>query len=255
MLKQDEVALPEGIRGWSWGAFLLNVIWAVFNKTWIGLLCFVPFVGIAMPFILGFKGREWAWKNDTWDSVEHFNRVQKNWSKWGIIITLASSLLGVVAAVSSVYFFNAVQETSTVTSSEPTTAPSISITEEQVAISAQPVQSTVSAPSTPVPTAINNFAGKWSSDIVGDVTIEQIGDKIIGNYQYDDDDNVTQLGKFDAVIDGNTIKGDWHETPKGKGEKSHGDLELVLSNDATTLKGWYRNEGEKEKEDWILVRK
>jgi hypothetical protein len=63
--------IPDGIKGWSWGAFLLSGIWAIGNKTWIGLLAFVPYFGILMAFVLGFKGREWAWENNQWDSVEN----------------------------------------------------------------------------------------------------------------------------------------------------------------------------------------
>ena len=33
--------LPPGVAGWSWGAFLLNGIWAIGNRTWWGLLAFV----------------------------------------------------------------------------------------------------------------------------------------------------------------------------------------------------------------------
>lgn len=91
--------IPDGIKGWSWGAFLLGPIWAVGNKTWIGLIAIVPYVGIIMSIILGIYGREWAWKNKKWDSVEHFNRVQKTWSKWGVGIILAVFFIGVVAAI------------------------------------------------------------------------------------------------------------------------------------------------------------
>lgn len=246
MLNKNEDVLPEGIRGWSWGAFLLNVIWAVFNKTWIGLLCFVPFVGIFMPFVLGFKGREWAWKNDTWDSVEHFNRVQRNWSKWGIIITLSLIPIGILFGMSSVYLFESVSQHTTTATNEAI-APNMNSLE-------QPATPILASPT--VVASINNVSGTWSTDIVGDVTIEQMGNKVIGNYEYDDDDGVTQIGKFDGVIETNLLKGDWHESPKkGKGDKSHGDFELTISSDATTLKGWYRNEGEKDKEGWILVHK
>ena len=69
--------VPDEIKGWSWGAFFLNWIWAIGNKTWIGFLVFVPFVGFIFLFVLGSKGREWAWKNKDWESVEHFNKVQK----------------------------------------------------------------------------------------------------------------------------------------------------------------------------------
>lgn len=91
--------IPEGVKGWSWGAFLLNFIWAIGNKTWIGLLAFIPFLGWIMAFVLGFKGREWAWKNKEWDSVEHFNRVQKKWSYWGVVILIIELVVGIAAAV------------------------------------------------------------------------------------------------------------------------------------------------------------
>lgn len=78
--------VPEGIKGWSWGAFCLSWVWALGNRTWIGLLALVPYVGFLMIFVLGFKGREWAWQNKEWDSVEQFNKVQKKWSFWGVIV-------------------------------------------------------------------------------------------------------------------------------------------------------------------------
>ncbi len=92
--------IPDGVKGWSWGAFLLNWIWAIGNKTWIGLIALIPYVGFIMAIVLGFKGREWAWKNNKWDSVEHFNRVQKKWSYWGVVIMLVIVFLsGLVAAI------------------------------------------------------------------------------------------------------------------------------------------------------------
>lgn len=92
-------AIPDGIKGWSWGAFLLNWIWAIGNKTWIGLLAAIPYVGFIMAIVLGFKGREWAWKNKEWESVEHFNRVQRKWSFWGAMIVVISVIIGIVAAI------------------------------------------------------------------------------------------------------------------------------------------------------------
>jgi len=94
-----EKAIPDGVRGWSWGAFLLNWIWAIGNKSWIGLLALVPYVGFIMAIVLGVKGREWAWKNNEWESLEHFNRVQRQWSMWGLIITGVMLLLIVLLVV------------------------------------------------------------------------------------------------------------------------------------------------------------
>ena len=46
-----------------------------------------------MAIILGIKGREWAWKNARWDSLGHFNRVQRLWSIWGLVLVLGFFLL------------------------------------------------------------------------------------------------------------------------------------------------------------------
>lgn len=91
--------IPEGVKGWSWGAFLLSWIWAIGNRTWVGLLALVPYVGFGVAIWLGIKGREMAWKNDKWDSVEHFNRVQKKWSQWGVGLIGGVFLLGILAAI------------------------------------------------------------------------------------------------------------------------------------------------------------
>jgi hypothetical protein len=80
--------IPPEIKRWNWGAFFLNFIWALGNKTWIGLLTIVPLAGYVMPVILGFKGNEWAWKNKRWQSIDHFKRVQKKWAIWGACITI-----------------------------------------------------------------------------------------------------------------------------------------------------------------------
>jgi hypothetical protein len=86
-------ALPDGVRGWSWGAFLLSWIWAIGNRTWIGLLALIPYVGLGVAIWLGFQGREMAWKNGSWRDLEHFNRVQSAWSKWGVGLVLGSIVL------------------------------------------------------------------------------------------------------------------------------------------------------------------
>jgi hypothetical protein len=89
---------PAGVAGWSWGGFAFSWIWAVFNGTWLGLLALIPGVGLIVRVMLGMKGREWAWQNKRWDSVEHFNRVQRKWSMWSIVF-LGIPLLGIVAAI------------------------------------------------------------------------------------------------------------------------------------------------------------
>ncbi len=78
--------VPEEIKGWNWGAFLLNWIWGIGNSTFIALLMFVPLVNFVMIFVLGAKGNEWAWKNRTWRDVEHFKSTQKKWRNVGLIL-------------------------------------------------------------------------------------------------------------------------------------------------------------------------
>lgn len=94
-----DIVPPPGVKGWSWGAFLLNWIWAIFNKTYIGLLALVPYVGLVVSIYLGVKGRELAWRNKRWDSIEHFNEVQRKWSFWGAALILGAIGIGILAAI------------------------------------------------------------------------------------------------------------------------------------------------------------
>jgi len=95
-----QAVIPVELKGWNWGAFLMNWVWGIFNKTYIALLTFVPLVGMFMPFVLGFKGNAWAWRNKKWDSIEHFRKVQRKWTMWGVIIFIFSLLV----SVGSVFF-------------------------------------------------------------------------------------------------------------------------------------------------------
>lgn len=101
-----DAVVPDGIKGWSWGAFCLSFVWALGNRTWIGLLALVPYVGFLMAFVLGFKGREWAWQNKQWESVEQFNEVQKKWSFWGVIVFAVVFVLGFLMSFYQDYVSN-----------------------------------------------------------------------------------------------------------------------------------------------------
>ena len=78
--------VPAEIDKWNWGAFLLNWIWGIGNSTFIALLMFIPLINLVMFFVLGAKGSSWAWRNQKWESVEHFQKVQRQWVKWSLII-------------------------------------------------------------------------------------------------------------------------------------------------------------------------
>jgi hypothetical protein len=91
--------VPPEIDKWNWGAFMLNIIWGLGNGTYISLLCLLPIANVVMPFILGAKGSRWAWQNKKWDSVEHFQRVQRSWTKWAVIMLVAILALVIVGAM------------------------------------------------------------------------------------------------------------------------------------------------------------
>ncbi len=93
------IVAPPGVSGWSWGAFLWNWIWALGNKTYVGVLAIIPYVGFIVAIYLGVKGREMAWRNKRWDSFEHFDTVQKKWSWWGVVIIFGVIGLGILAAI------------------------------------------------------------------------------------------------------------------------------------------------------------
>lgn len=89
--------LPLEVRGWNWGAFFLNWIWGLGNGTVLGLLMFVPFVNLAIPFVMGAKGNRWAWENRKWQSVDQFKKVQRIWSWVGLGVWVA--LVGFLTAM------------------------------------------------------------------------------------------------------------------------------------------------------------
>lgn len=85
-VKENLPPIPDEIKGWNWGAFLLGPIWGFFNGVPISILCLVPLLGYIMPFFLGANGNEWSWDNRRWTSVKQFKFYQRQWAKAGFII-------------------------------------------------------------------------------------------------------------------------------------------------------------------------
>lgn len=102
MGNQHEVMTKSQLKRWNWGAFFLNWIWGLGNRTYIALLMFVPVVNVIMPFVLGAKGNEWAWNNKNWKNEEHFRSVQRNWSVAGALVFIA--ILPLLYLLPSIYF-------------------------------------------------------------------------------------------------------------------------------------------------------
>lgn len=101
-----EAVLPAEASGLSWGAFFFNWIWGLFNNAYIALLALIPFVGFFVAIWLLFSGRRLAWENKRWESIEHFNRVQKRWGIAGLalfILVIAFYCMLFINALNSVH--------------------------------------------------------------------------------------------------------------------------------------------------------
>jgi hypothetical protein len=94
--------VPKEVKKWNWGAFWLTWIWGIFNGTYIALLALLPIANLVMPFYLGVKGNELAWRNSYWYSTERFHQSQRKWAIAGWIIGLIF-ILGTTASIVSRY--------------------------------------------------------------------------------------------------------------------------------------------------------
>lgn len=81
----EQVMVPDEVKGWNWGAFTFSWIWGIGNKTYLPLLSLIPFFGFVWIFIVGAKGNEWAWGNGDYRDVETFKAVQKTWNLAGLV--------------------------------------------------------------------------------------------------------------------------------------------------------------------------
>ncbi len=93
---QGSAALvPEGVKGWNFGAFFFTWIWGLANNVWLALLALIPAAWLVMAALLGFKGNEWAWQSRRWESVAQFKRVQRAWehAAWALLAVLMLAVL------------------------------------------------------------------------------------------------------------------------------------------------------------------
>jgi hypothetical protein len=88
----DASPVPPEIQGWSWGGFGLGWIWGICNNVWLSLFQFVGPLALPIGIYLGVKGRELAWKHKVWESVEVFQRTQKKWDTWGLVLFLIGAV-------------------------------------------------------------------------------------------------------------------------------------------------------------------
>lgn len=88
--------VPESIKGWNWGAFFLNGIWGIANKTYVAVLAFIPIINIPIMIFLGYKGNEMSWKNNEWESIEHFRSVQRKWNLGGMVACIIYCVIVII---------------------------------------------------------------------------------------------------------------------------------------------------------------
>ena len=87
-------AVPT-IHNFNWGAFFLTWIWAIGNRSfdritgWLLVLCIVPYIGplsaLALMVYCGKTGNRRSWENKQWESIGHFERVQRRWAIAGVL--------------------------------------------------------------------------------------------------------------------------------------------------------------------------
>ena len=77
--------VPRAVQGWSWGAFGLGWIWGACHNVWVAFTTLIPGIGLVMMFVLGARGREWAWQRRRWESVADFEKSQQRWDDWGVL--------------------------------------------------------------------------------------------------------------------------------------------------------------------------
>ncbi|EPH77713.1 hypothetical protein D929_00038 [Enterococcus faecalis 02-MB-P-10] len=98
--------VPEEIKKWNWGAFSLNILWGIGNKTYLPLLCLIPFFNLVWIFVCGIKGNEWAWKDGEYTDVETFKKVQKTWNRAGITLFIIQIAIIILYFVLFATFFS-----------------------------------------------------------------------------------------------------------------------------------------------------
>ncbi len=96
--------IPNELRDFNWGAFLLTFIWGIKYKIWFTLLI-IPLFLIKLPYNLnwlallifqlycGINGNKWAYQEDFWKKPKDFRIIQMKWAAFAltfnIIIPLA----------------------------------------------------------------------------------------------------------------------------------------------------------------------
>lgn len=91
-----------------------------------------------------------------------------------------------------------------------------------------------------------HWAGTWSTDWE-DITLEQIGSRVIGVYDY-------HKGALVGTISGSTLAGTWGESPDYTAPETAGDFEFTMSADCKSVAGRWRSGSRGSWSDWSATR-
>lgn len=103
----NPVADLERVRGWNWGAFVFNWIWAFAHN--LGTIAIISLVvsflnmGLFSSIFLGITGNEYAWKARRFSSVEEFKDTQRKWTIAGLIVLFFCIILFFVAIFAGIF--------------------------------------------------------------------------------------------------------------------------------------------------------
>lgn len=93
-------AVPAELKGLNWGAFFLNIIWAIAHGAWLwAVLCLVPCVNVIATIYLLLKGNEIAWRSKRWESVDAFKATQRKWATAGLIVVVIGIVVGIISSI------------------------------------------------------------------------------------------------------------------------------------------------------------
>jgi len=94
--------VPEAARGWSFAGFVPFGLFAFVNgmPLWgaIGLIAsiFFSFLYAIYAIIVGVMGKEQAWQNRRFDSLQQYQDVMRAWNTWGLILLVVGGALMVL---------------------------------------------------------------------------------------------------------------------------------------------------------------
>lgn len=100
--EESERCFPRNITKFNWGAFLAWHLWGFANgQSLIAILGWIlSFFSNIFPLIwliylgisiyLGFNGNRMSWEGKTWDSIDAFEKSQRRWTIFGMIMLFAS---------------------------------------------------------------------------------------------------------------------------------------------------------------------